>query len=483
MKNPGQLLHRRLSAENNLNTQVTIKLCDSTPRMFIQLKRSHIRIIFGTFLILSGVPIAMDSLALMTEGQASKETGPAVAESSEDRPEYVPSSVPPLSGTLVVTVDKEGVLAAYDENGDLLYWNDTYPTYADVDPLPSTKAAVLYTARYHDPTACAGGACSVNVVERVNLTTGNVTRLYQRTWRNNGSVGVHDVDRINDTHLLVGQIAFPDQAYIVNTTSNEIDWRWRVDSEYKPSSGGVYPDDWTHLNDVSYLSGGRVMVNLRNQDQVVFIHNEDGFQYNWTLGKDDNHSILYEPHNPDYIPAEHGGPAVIVAGSENNRIIEYQRRNGKWKRSWVWADIRMQWPRDADRLPNGHTLITDTHSNRVFLVNKSGAITWKATGFSTPYESEILETGRESTGGPSAEQANINSRQPDDQEKSGSSHISFWSPLSDIHYTLKSLVPNPVIHGIQFVLPSWISTLAVYGLLFGVLTATMWAGIEVRWRM
>ncbi|MFB6187541.1 MAG: arylsulfotransferase (asst), partial [Halobacteriaceae archaeon] len=77
---------------------------------------------------------------------------------------------------------------------------------------------------------------------------------------------------------------------------------------------------------------------------------------NKTLGTNNNHSIIYEQHNPDYIPEKDGGPAVVVADSENNRVAEYQYLDGEWNRSWVWRDSQLRWPRDADRLPNGHTL-------------------------------------------------------------------------------------------------------------------------------
>jgi hypothetical protein len=74
-----------------------------------------------------------------------------------------------------------------------------------------------------------------------------------------------------------------------------------------------------------------------------------------------NGSLFYEQHNPDYIPEERGGPAVLVADSENGRVVEYGRTpgngtpvtDGTWERTWQWRDGRLQWPRDADRLPNG----------------------------------------------------------------------------------------------------------------------------------
>jgi len=64
----------------------------------------------------------------------------------------------------------------------------------------------------------------------------------------------------------------------------------------------------------------------------------------WTLGSEDDYDTIYEQHNPDFIPAERGGPAVVVADSENGRVLEYQREDGDWEQSWTWEDRRLQWP-------------------------------------------------------------------------------------------------------------------------------------------
>ena len=75
------------------------------------------------------------------------------------------------------------------------------------------------------------------------------------------------------------------------------------------------------------------MISPRNHDQVLFLDPETGLQENWTLGADDDYSVMYEQHNPDYIPESHGGPAVLIADSHNNRIGEYQRQDAGWTRT------------------------------------------------------------------------------------------------------------------------------------------------------
>ncbi len=380
----------------------------------------------------------------------------------------------------VVTIDALGPsqIVAYGPDGDIIYQNRSYMVYHDVDPSPAGDRTVTYVASNGqlDADRCAGDSeCMLNVIERVNLSTGNVTRLHTRYSKNTGSTQIHDVDRVNDSVFLVGDIIYPDGVYMVNTTTGERIWTWNVSEAYEPGSGGRYPNDWTHLNDVAYLDDGRVMANLRNQDQVVFIDPGEGVQENWTLGVDDDHGILYEQHNPDYVPAERGGPALVVADSENNRIVEYQRRDGEWERSWTWSDPELAWPRDADRLPNGNTLIIDSHGQRLLEVNRSGAIVWEQSFPNGGYDIERPSTGDESTGGRSIQAL----REANDSDATASAGRGCETPVGCLEGALTSIAPSLVLHGLLFALPDWVTPLGGAALLVQALLVIVWAGIEV----
>jgi hypothetical protein len=84
--------------------------------------------------------------------------------------------------------------------------------------------------------------------------------------------------------------------------------------------------------DVEVVRDGRYATgSLRNHDRVVFVNRSSGeVNESLSLGADDDHSILGEQHNADYIPDERGGPATIVADSNNDRIVESQREDGEW---------------------------------------------------------------------------------------------------------------------------------------------------------
>ena len=390
---------------------------------------------------------------------------------------------PPSDGITVVAGQGQqgaarfsGRIAAFAPDGRLLYYNDSLNSYFDVDPSPAGDETVTYVGSIPAKDACVapfGRYCNVNVVERTNLTTGETERLYSTTSR----LGKwHDVDRINETHLLVADIGM-NQVFILNTSSGLTTWRWQAKTDYPLSGGGRFPTDWTHLNDVQYLDDGTIMVSLRNQDQVVFIDRKTGLVRERTLGSEDDHDTLYEQHNPDYLPPEQGGPAVLVADSENNRVVEYQRVEGAWEQSWVWRDADLPWPRDADRLPNGNTLITSSNGDTVFEVSPSGEVVWQMD-FLGPYESERLSTGDESAGGPSAARANLTSVSPElDQGTNrhrGGLHRTFWIQI-------KNFIPSPVLNALVFIRPPWLSNIGLTVVALFVGTLGLWAVAEWRW--
>jgi len=390
--------------------------------------------------------------------------------------------VSPSDNVTVVTTDPPGgndgraAIAAFTPDGRTLYYNDTYGNYFDVDPDPPGSRTVLYVAgsRY-DPCPerlrtrsndSFEDGCAEVAVERANLTTSETERLHTAVtewdiW--------HDVDRVGDDRLLVADIA-ADRVFVLNTTSGGVEWEWRAATDLSTDSGGQ-PGDWTHVNDVEPLADGRVMVSLRNHDRVVFLGPDGDLQREWTLGAEDAYGILYEQHNPDYVPAERGGPAVVVADSENNRVVEYQRDDGQWRRSWTWRDDDLRWPRDADRLPGGHTLVTDSQGDRVLELDEHDRIVWQVP-IETPYEAERLGTGDESTTGQSKASIEDGSLADTTTDGSGRTTGVDW---------VVAFVTGPVVNGILYVAPGWmmVDDLPALGAL--ALALVTWLLLELRW--
>ncbi|ERG92398.1 MAG: arylsulfotransferase (ASST) [Haloquadratum walsbyi J07HQW1] len=377
--------------------------------------------------------------------------------------------IQPNENVTVISDHPGDRLIAFAPDGRLLYYTDTFDRYYDVDPVSNGSNTVeVVGVEYLDLDTTR------QFVQRINLTTGHSEMKYTHIVpRTGGPHRWHDVDRLGPDRLVVADI-YRDSVFIVNTTTEERVYEWHVQDDYPLDGGGPWPSDWTHLNDVEALADGRIMVSLRNQDQVIFIRPGKGLIEDWTLGAEDNYTTLYEQHNPDYIPEEQGGPAIIVADSQNNRVVEYQRTDGSWQQSWQWSDAEMQWPRDADRLPNGHTLIADSNSGRILEINKSGDIVWQITGVSN-YEAERLGTGDESSGGSSAATLNLISQ---GQRSEQSSRVQ--SIVTEIKKFLRSLLPAKVINAALIVLPSWMSPQSVGAVISIILTSGILIGLSLK---
>lgn len=385
----------------------------------------------------------------------------------------------PRDAITVVTSDYAGHMIAIARNGTLLYYEDRYDGYWDVDPSPVGERTVLVAAteRLDQRAACkplsVGGRCLRQMVIRVNLSTGERTYLYSWVSPQDDAAELHDVDRVSESKLLIADM-YADEVRVVDYKNDIVEFGWSTQSEYALDSGGSFPRDWTHLNDIERIRNGTVMVSLRNQDSVVFIHPEKGLLRNWTLGSEDNEEILYEQHNPDYLPQNRGGPAVLVADSENDRVVEFQRTaDGQWRQTWVWRDDRLTWPRDADRLQNGHTLITDTLGDRIVEVNQRGEPVW-TLHFNHPYDAARLDTHAESTGGQSAVRLGLHSSKT-------SGGMEDRGLRGGFEAAVRGIVPAKIVHAIEHIVPEWVDFYNLLSMVLAAVTAVTWISKELVW--
>ncbi|WP_226023042.1 aryl-sulfate sulfotransferase [Halomicrobium salinisoli] len=269
----------------------------------------------------------------------------------------------------------------------------------DVDPLANGNLLMAST----EP--------GITVVTEIDPATGEHVSVRRFEDVEDG----HDADLHGDELYLVDKGDERNRVLIYNLTREEITWQYRFDehSEAFPrDGGGPYADDWTHVNDVERIGDGLIMASIRNFDEVVAIDRETK-EIAWTLGEDGNHDVLFEQHNPDYFEGENGTPTVIVADSRNDRVVEYARIeagadvdlganatrvNDEWVRTWTLEGGQLDDPRDADRLPNGNTLVSDRRGHRLLEVTPAGEVVWEVYGPWQPYDAERIGTGDESSG-------------------------------------------------------------------------------------
>ncbi|KYH24085.1 arylsulfotransferase [Halalkalicoccus paucihalophilus] len=460
----------------------------SVERARSAVSRNWLRILFAVIIILS-IAVLVSGATADTLSTATKEDVPRAEEAD--------------GHTVITESGRAGTITAYEPDGSILYYENERTKYFDVDPVEDDPMTVEYTATdtiHTEGPKCGSPPCARNVIEQTDLETGETEVLYERYDYTETAAEWHDADRIGENRFIVADMV-ADQVFIVNTETEIIEWTWDAQADYPIEEGGPFPGDWAHINDVEYIDDpesevdGTIMVSMRNQDQVVFVDPEEGLQEEWTLGAQNDHDVLYQQHNPDYIPTDQGGPAIVVADSENGNIEEYQREGDEWTQTWEWSDEWMQWPRDADRLPNGNTLVVDSHGNRVMELSPDGEGGWEAVwevGSTMPYDAERLETGDESEGGESAQQLGYESQTPSDADgvSDSAESDSGFDPLQvvvgiydEIGLIIESLLPHRILNAILFITPVWMTTPHYAAVAVGALTTIAWFGIELGWQL
>ena len=219
---------------------------------------------------------------------------------------------------------------------------------------------------------------------------------------------VHDADRLPDGRTAIVDMG-NDRAFIVDR-SGGITWEWDARehlgpgsdfwAEYVPAGAaeayrpGPPESDWTHMNDIDVLGNGNVQLSVRNLDVVVEVDpNTDAVV--GVVGRPGDRALMHEQHDPHRLEA---AGTLLVADSEQNRVVELDVSSGEPVWAYTGDRRRLQWPRDADRLPNGNTLIVDSRGLRVIEVNATGEVVWEystAGDVGIVYDADRLGVGEE----------------------------------------------------------------------------------------
>ena len=275
------------------------------------------------------------------------------------------------------------------------FMRDGYESGCGPYPEPCAKTGF----RIVDPDADGGPA---------------VTEEYAFPVRSKTDSEVHDVEELSPGEFLVADM---DRERLVVVEDGEEAWTWNASSFYDPPEDPTRRD-WLHINDVDAVDDGRYLVSVRNANQLLVVERGQGVVE--VINEDDGGSdgscqvlddelvdsdgdgdircgdpaILDHQHNPQWL--DEG--AVLVADSGNDRIVELHRNEttGEWEPAWTLERaerLALQWPRDADRLANGHTLVTDTRNSRLLEVAPNGTVVWSHRTPGIPYEAERLPDG------------------------------------------------------------------------------------------
>jgi hypothetical protein len=270
----------------------------------------------------------------------------------------------------------------------------------DIDPLPSGELLLAST----EP--------GVAIAETLDPATGERVRV-ERFAREPNVTSATDVDRLPNGKLLVADATPGSEGLLVyDPRSGAVDWNWSFerDGGFPRAGGGPYPRDWVHVNDVDRVGRGRYLASARNFDQVLLVNRSTG-AVDLRLGRDDRFRTLHYPSNPQLLRTADGRAAILVADGRNDRVVEYTHTPGaappdspggeNWTLTWELVGGGLNEPRDADRLPNGHTLVVDRRGQRVMEVTPEGRVVWEVYAPWQPYDAERVALGDE-PGGPAA---------------------------------------------------------------------------------
>ncbi len=190
----------------------------------------------------------------------------------------------------------------------------------------------------------------------------------------------HDADRLPNGNTLVvfgndDKMSDP-QVKEVNP-KGEIVWAWYARDHFnKAPYKDIYDQGWTHTNAVTRLPNGNTLISPRNFNFLVEVDPRGSVVR--TIGE----GLLEGQHDPEALPngnillANHRRPHTAVEIDSNGKIV--------WQR--VMRD-QSTWPvRDANRLPNGNTLITGT--TKIIEVAREGEIVWQLALKDATFERE-----------------------------------------------------------------------------------------------
>jgi hypothetical protein len=219
---------------------------------------------------------------------------------------------------------------------------------------------------------------------------------YERSYaiRTRKDSEVHDAEMLPSGNILVADMEW-ESIFVYDPKTGDRVWTWNASEHYDPPEDPTQTD-WLHLNDADYIGDGRFLVSIRNMNQLLVVERGEGVVE--VVNEDHDSAVLDKQHNPHWL----GDGVVLVADSENHRVVELHENetSGEWEVVWSVGKvdgISLDWPRDVDRLPNGNTFITDSRNNRVVEVREDGSLVASYAVPSLPYEAD-----REPFGEPNA---------------------------------------------------------------------------------
>lgn len=215
-----------------------------------------------------------------------------------------------------------------------------------------------------------------------------IDRTGKTVWEHRDDEASHDADRLPNGNTLYNRAWVSKGVDAVReiTPAGEVVWSWNGLADFdKLPFDKVYFEGWMHVNSVSRLASGNTMISIRNFNTIVEVNQSGRVVRRWTFNCDDSRTIPTSGpikgelnHEPEMLASGN----ILVALRSPLRYVEFNPETQEIV--WQWQPpaetFTLSHNRDANRLPNGNTLVTT--ANQLVEVTADGTVAWVLNGAS-----------------------------------------------------------------------------------------------------
>jgi len=182
----------------------------------------------------------------------------------------------------------------------------------------------------------------------------------------------HDADRLPNGNTLVvfGSGDQVNDAQVKEISpEGKIVWSWYARDYFnKAPYKDIADQGWTHTNAVTRMPNGNMLISPRNFDILVEVDPQGALVR--TIGE----GMFDGQHDPEVLPS---GNILLANHGRPHRAIEFDPTTSKVVWSTKGFAREFAPVRDANRLPNGNTLITAT--TKIVEITPAGEVVWQLT--------------------------------------------------------------------------------------------------------
>jgi hypothetical protein len=182
----------------------------------------------------------------------------------------------------------------------------------------------------------------------------------------------HDADRLpsGNTIFVFGNYDEKSDAQVVEVNpKGEVIWTWYAkDYLNEPPYDSISNEGWTHTNAVSRLSNGNTLISLRNFNFIAEVDPQGA------VVRKIGEGVFRMQHDPEILPNDNILTTSLPQGQPHSAVeIDPDTSSIVWEYLIPGQENRPV--RDANRLPNGNTLITG--ATEIVEVTTGGEIVWR----------------------------------------------------------------------------------------------------------